>query len=76
MLGRGLVHNWADAMRFDDRPDEECDASHGDEKRFNREQMANLVHGEPDGWERAGPEEEEGEKIPRVCAGSRGHGIG
>ena len=63
-------------MRFHNRPDEEYDAGHGDEVCFHREKMADLVHWEPDGWEGAGPEEKEGQKVAGICARRCWYGAG
>jgi len=40
-------------------PDEEGNAGGRDKIRLHRKQVADLVHGEPDGWERDQPEDEE-----------------
>ena len=55
-------------MGLDDRPNEKGDAGWGHEVSFEGEEMADLVHGEPDGWQAAGPEEEEADKIPCICS--------
>ena len=67
------MHNWANTLGSYNRPDKEGHAGHGNEKGFDGEEMADLVHGEPDSWKRAKPEEEEGKKIPGVGAGGLGH---
>lgn len=76
MLRRWLMNNWSDSVSLDDRPDEEGNTGRGHEKSFGGKKMADLVHGEPDGWQAAGPEEEEADKVP--CIGSRAfrHAIG
>ena len=67
-FGSGLANYGADPSRTDHRPDEESNASDGDNERLDGEQVADLVDGEPDGWEGKEPEEEEGHKVRGVCA--------
>ena len=47
-------------------PYEEHNTGRGNQKSFGREKMADLVHREPDGWQAAGPEKEEADKVPGV----------
>ena len=65
MLRRSLVNNGSDSMSLDDRPDEEGDTGWGHKISFGGEKMADLVHREPDGWQAAGPEQEEADIVPR-----------
>ena len=66
MLRRRLVYNGADSMGLDKCPYEEGNTGRGHKECFGGEKMADLVHGEPDGWQAAGPEEEEANKISCV----------
>lgn len=66
MLRRPLLYDWPDSMSLDDRPDEEGNTCWGDEKSFGGEEMADLVHREPNGWQAAGPEEKEADIVPCV----------
>ena len=59
----------SDSPGFDDSPDHEENAGNGYGVRFDCEQMANLVDGEPDRRQRKEPEEEETKEI--LCFGSR-----
>ena len=70
------MYNGSDSMSLDDRPDEKGNASRGYEEGFNGEEMADLVDREPDGWQAAGPEEEEADEVPCVCSGATRHAIG
>ena len=63
-------------MGLDYGPDKVGDACGGDEEGFDSEQVPDLVHGEPDGGQTAGPEQEEGQVVHRVRAGVGGHAIG
>lgn len=65
MLRRSLVYDWPNSMSLDDRPDEEGNTGWGNEVSFGGEKMADLMHGEPNGWQAADPEEEEADKVPR-----------
>ena len=76
MLGGWLVYNWSDAVGSDDGPNEECYSCHGNEEGFDREQMADLMDWEPDGWQTAKPEEEEADKVHGICPGALGHAVG
>ena len=55
-------------MGPDDRPDEKGNTGWGHEVSFGGEEMADLVHGEPDGWQAAGPEEKEADIVPCYCS--------
>ena len=63
-----LVDNGANTLRADDGPDKERDASSGNNVSFDCEQVTNLVHGEPNCWQRAQPEDEERDEVPGVRA--------
>ena len=63
-------------MSLDDRPDEKGDTGRGNEKSFGGEKMANFVDGEPDGWQAAGPEEEEADGISCDRSWANRHDIG
>ena len=76
VLGGWLVHDRSDAVRADYGPDEECEACHGHEVGFDREQVADLMDGEPDRGQTAEPEEEEADKVHGVCSGALGHAVG
>lgn len=53
------MDNWANAVSSHYGPDEEGNPSSGYEIRFDGEEMTDLVDGEPDGRQRAEPEEKE-----------------
>ena len=55
-------------MSLDDGPDEEGNTGWWHEVSFDGEEMADLVHGEPDGWQAEGPEEEKAEIVPCNCS--------
>lgn len=63
-----LVYNRTDTVGFQYRPYEECNTSSGYKVCFDGEQMADLMDGKPDCWERAEPEEEEGDVVAGVGA--------
>lgn len=63
MLRRWLVYNGSNSVSLDDRPYEEGNTSWGHEVSFGGEKMADLVHGEPNCWQAARPEEEEADKV-------------
>ena len=64
-----LLHNRSDTMSPDDCPDEERDSGSRDDESLDCEQMSDLVDWEPDGGQRAKPEDEERDKVSSV--GSR-----
>ncbi len=63
-------------MRSDNRPDEKSDTGRRDKVRFDREEMANLMHREPDCWQATNPEEKEADKVHCVCSRAYGKAIG
>lgn len=63
MNTRRLMDDWPDSFCADDGPDEKGDASTRNEEGLDREQVANLVNREPDGWKGAKPEEDEAHKV-------------
>ena len=71
-----LAHNRADTASTHDGPDEESDAGYWDKVRLDGEEMANLVHGEPDCWKRAEPEDEKGNPISGGGARGFREGVG
>lgn len=71
----GLVNDRSYAVRAYDSPDEEGDASHGDNVRFDGEQMPNLMHGEPQERQRTRPKQEERHKIRRIRPRRRRHRV-
>lgn len=71
-----LVHDRSDPFGFDDCPDEKRYAADGHEYCFDREQMADLVHREPDGGKATKPKKEETQEVFGVCVGTRWEGIG
>lgn len=59
----GLLDDGTDSTGTNDGPDEEGNAGGRDKIGFDGEEMADLVNWEPDGGERAEPEDEE-RRIP------------
>ena len=55
-------------MGPDNSPDEESDTGGRDEKGFGGEEMADLVHREPDCRQAAYPEKEEANEVPCICS--------
>ena len=76
MCRRCLVNDWSDPMSPDDGPDEEGNTGWGHEVSFGGKKMADLVHGEPDGRQAAGPEEEEADIVPGDRSRAFRHAIG
>lgn len=67
-----LTDDRAKTVSSDNSPDEEGNASGRCNDRLDCEQVANLVDREPQGRQRAEPEEEEGDEVAGVCAGRDG----
>ena len=55
-------------MSLDNSPDEKGNTGRGNEISLGGEEMADLVHGKPDGWQAAEPEEEKADVVPRNCS--------
>lgn len=70
------MHNRPNPFGFDDCPDEKRNAADGNEYRFGREQMTDLMHGKPDGGKTTKPKQEETEEVLGVCVGTRRERIG
>nr|POF18699.1 hypothetical protein CFP56_62207 [Quercus suber] len=73
--GRFLVYDRADSICTHDSPDEKGDTSRWDKVCLDSEQMADLMHWEPQEWERTQPEEEERHEVSSVGAGGERHGV-
>lgn len=76
MFGTGLVNNRADTLGLDNRPDEESDTSSWRKDCLGGEEVANLVHREPDEDGVYQGEEEEAHKVLRVDSGTGWEAIG
>ena len=63
-----LMDDWSEPVGFSYGPDEKGKTSSRNEIRFDSEQMADLVDGKPDCWERAKPEEKKGDVVPGISA--------
>lgn len=59
MLGGRLLDDRTDTTGTYDSPDEEGDTGGRYNVSLDGEQVTNLVDGEPNGWQRAKPEDEE-----------------
>lgn len=70
------MHDGPDPFGFHDGPNEKCNAADGNEDCFGREQMADLMHGKPDGRQAAKPKKKETEKVFGVRVGTRRKRIG
>lgn len=64
------MNDGANTLCANDSPDKEGDTSSGHKVGFDRKQMADLLDGEPDGWQRPQPKEEEGYELDRGRAGA------
>lgn len=69
------MHDGPEALGAGNRPGKKGDGYSGRVVRFDGEQMADLVDGEPEGRERAEPEEEEAHEVHCVDAGARWEGV-
>ena len=63
------MDDWANPVSTNNRPDKERNARKRNEKGFDSEEMANLVDGKPNRWQRTEPKNDEAGKIAGV--GSR-----
>lgn len=61
------MDNGANTAGADDCPDEEGDASAGNEVSLHREKVTDLVNWKPDGRERNKPEDEEADPVRGRC---------
>jgi len=71
MGGVTLVNDWTNALGTNDSPDEEGQTSSGHDVSLNGEQMPDLLDGEPDRWQAAGPKEQKANEHDSVGAGGR-----
>lgn len=69
------MYDGTDAVGSMNCPGEKGNASNRCKVCLHREEMANLVHGEPDGREHAQPEKEETDKVFRRRTGACGHRV-
>ena len=65
--GRGLADNGTNTTRTGNGPDEEGQAAARDDIGLDGEEMADLVHREPDGRQRQQPEDEKRCVVSSYC---------
>lgn len=69
------MYNGSDAVSSHDSPNEESDTGRRDEISLEREKMTDFVHGEPDGWQTAKPEDEETGEVHSICSRAFGEAV-